>query len=81
MTRPFSCNQTYDLVTLTVTVDLYLEIFNFGHYFWTIWGRAFIFNMCIPHDKIFQLVPNFWPCDLDFDLNLENLNFVITFEQ
>ena len=42
--------------------------FNLAYNSWTTIGRAFIFHMCIPRDKTFPWVPNFWPSDLDLEV-------------
>ena len=49
----------FDLVTLTLEVDLLLKNFNLGHSFLTRRGRAFIFHMYISCDKAFPWVPKF----------------------
>ena len=52
------------LVTLTLTFDLLLKNFNFGHSFLARRGRAFILHMYIPCDNLFPWVPKFftlWP--------------------
>ena len=43
---------------------------NLAYNSWTTIGRAFIFHMCIPCDKTFPWVPNFWlvTLTLKFDL-------------
>ena len=54
----------FEHVTLTVTFDLLLKNFNIGHNFFIIWDKAFIFGMCVPYDKAFEMVPlilNVWP--------------------
>ena len=78
-----SSTNIFDLVTLTVNFDLYLENFNLGHNFWTITGRAFIFLMCIPCDKTFSTVPKVltsWPCLWPLTYIYKTLTLVITFE-
>ena len=47
----------FDLVTLTLKLDLLVTTFNLGHNLWTVKDRAFIFQMCIPCDKTFHVVP------------------------
>ena len=47
----------YDLVTLTLNFDLLFKNFNPGHNLWTVRDKAFIFDMCIPCDKSFYIIP------------------------
>ena len=55
--------------------------FNLSHNFWTIWGRASIFHMCIPCEKAFLFISNYWPNDLDlWPTWLKTLTFAITFD-
>ena len=63
-------------MTLTLKFDLLLKNFNLGHNFLTRSDRASILHMCIPCDKTFHFVPNFWPwtLTLKFDLLLKNVN-------
>jgi hypothetical protein len=54
----------FDLVTLTLKFDPLFKNFNIGYIFWMASDRAFIFNMCVPYDKTFLLVPKvltLWP--------------------
>jgi hypothetical protein len=64
MTRPFNWYQNFDLVTLTLKFDPLFKNFNIGCIFWMVSDRAFIFYMCVPYDKNFLMVPQFftlWP--------------------
>ena len=68
----------FDLVTLTLKFDLLFKNFNLGHSFLTRRGRAFIFNMYIPCDKVFPWVAKFltlwpWPWRLNL-LSKKNFN-------
>ena len=48
------------------------EKFNIYLHFWTIRGRAFIFNMYIPCDEAFPFIPKFFTCvtsTMTFDLH------------
>ena len=77
MTIPFNWYQTFDLLTFTVTFDLYLQNLNLSQNFKTVTGRAFIFLMCIACAKTFPMVPKLltlWPLTVTFDLYLENFN-------
>ena len=56
MTRPSDSTIHFDHVTLTVTFDLHLEIFNFAHNFLTIRHRVFIFGIRVLYDKTFLIV-------------------------
>ena len=47
----------FEHVTFTVNFDLLLKNFNIGHNFSILWDKAFIFGMCVPYDKAFQMVP------------------------
>ena len=47
----------FDLVTLTLKIDVLLKNFNLGHNFQTRSDRAFILHMCIPCYKDFNMVP------------------------
>ena len=47
----------FEHVTLTVTFDLLLKNFNIGHNFLILRDGAMIFDMCVPYDKAFPLVP------------------------
>ena len=40
-----------------VTFDLLLHNLNIGHNFIVLRDRALIFNMCVPYDKAFPMVP------------------------
>ena len=82
MTRLFHWYQTFDLVTLTVTFDLYskkkpTKKLNLGHNIWNTAYRVFISYVYslwsdLPNDSnIFDLVT----LTVTFDLYLENLNF------
>ena len=65
----------FDLVTLKF--DLLLKNFNLGHNFLTRKDGAFILHMCIPCDKTFHIVPQFFnlvTLTLKFDLLLKNFN-------
>ena len=53
------------LITLTLKFDLLFKNVNLGHNLWTVRERAFIFHMCVPCDKTFHTILNFWPNDLD----------------
>ena len=57
----------FDLVTLTYKFDLLLKNFNLDHSFVTRRGRSFIFHICIPCSKTFNVVPWFWCSDLDLE--------------
>ena len=71
----------FDLMTLTVNFDLYLE--NFGHIFWTVWDRAFIFTCVFLMTRSFNWYQTFdlVALTVTFDVYLENLKFVIIFKQ
>ena len=56
MTRPSDSTMNFEHVTLTVTFDLLLKIFNIGHNFFILRYRTFIFGMCVPCDKAFPTV-------------------------
>ena len=47
----------FEHVTLTGTFDLLLKNFNVGYNFFILWDKAFIFDMCVPFDKVFPMVP------------------------
>ena len=63
MTRPFQWYHKFERVNLTVTFDLLFKNFNIGHLFVILRDSIFIFGMCVPYDKVFQVVPNveLWP--------------------
>ena len=59
----------FDLITFTGIFDLHVKNFNIDHKFWTVTGRAFIFDILyIPSDKTFLSVPFFlpWPWHLTY---------------
>ena len=64
-------NKIFNLVTLTLMVDLLLKNFNLGNSFLTRRGRAFIFHICIPCSKIFNAVPS----TMNFDVVTLTLKF------
>ena len=47
----------FDLVTLTLKIDLLFKNFNLGHNLWTVRDRAQIIYMCIYCDKTFHIIP------------------------
>ena len=61
----------------------WLDNFNIGHNFWTVWDRAFIFGMLVLCDKGFPLIQNKITSDLDLDLwptLKKKLTLIITFD-
>ena len=64
-------NKIFNLVTLTLTVYLLIKNFNLGNSFLTRRGRAFIFHICIPCSKIFNVVPS----TMNFDVVTLTLKF------
>jgi hypothetical protein len=69
----------FDLVTLTLVFDLYIENFNPGYIFWLVGATALIFHMNVPCDKTFSWVQKKltlrpWPWCLTYLLKT-NFNF------
>jgi hypothetical protein len=53
---------------------------NFGHIFWMVSDKTFIFHMCVPYDKTFLLEPNFftfWPWSLTYFLKTEHCPYLL----
>ena len=62
----FVSTNIFYLLTFTGIFDLHVNNFNIDHKFWTVAGRAFIFdNFYIPSDKTFLSVPFFFYLDRD----------------
>jgi hypothetical protein len=56
-------------VTLTLMFDPLFKNFNIGRIFSMASDKAFIFHLCVPYDKTFQLAPIFFlPCDPDLEV-------------
>jgi hypothetical protein len=71
----------FDLVTLTLLLDLLIENFNLGYIFWLVGIRALTFQMSVPCDKTYPWV---WKVDLltfvlVFDLLIKNFNLGYNF--
>ena len=78
MIRPFWLYHDFEHVTLTVTFDLLLKNFTISRSFLILRDRAFVFGMCVPCDKAFQIVPkNFhlWPWPLTYFWTLAILSY------
>ena len=63
--------KSFDLVALTLKIDLLFENFNIGHIFLTGRGRAFIFNISVTREKAFHHVHQFfdlWTLNFKFDI-------------
>jgi hypothetical protein len=56
----------FDLVTLILVFNLYIESFNLGYIFWLVGTRAFTFHMSVT--RPFHEYQNIWRCDLDLDI-------------
>jgi hypothetical protein len=80
MTRPFHWYQKFDLVTLTLVIDLIVRNFNFGCNFWMLCTRILIFHeLCSSDDKTFLCPNRFDLVTLVFDLHNETVTMPLSF--
>jgi hypothetical protein len=56
---------SFDLVTITLVLDLLIENFNLGYIFWMVDTMNLTFHINIPCNKNYPWVPKNWLCDLD----------------
>jgi hypothetical protein len=71
--KTFPSVQKFDLVVLTLVLNLHFKNFNLGYNFWIVKNRALIFHLSIPCDKTFPWVhifftPWLWPLCLTYIL-------------
>jgi hypothetical protein len=64
----------FDLVTLTLVLDLLIKNFNLSYNFQIMSTKAWIFHMSIPCDKTFPWGQGFVTLTLVFDLLIKNFN-------
>jgi hypothetical protein len=69
--------QIFDLVTLTLVIDLHIENFNLGYIFWLVGTRALTFHMSVHCEDIFKCTHIFDLVTLTLVLDLLIKNFNI----